>query len=71
MRLRTAPRFRVRATLVRAGRVIARAAGRAGGDGRRTLRFGRVRRGAVTLEARAVADDGSRSSLARHRLRLR
>jgi hypothetical protein len=67
LRLRTAPRFLVRAALKRGGRVVARRRVRAGRSGIAKVVF--AVSGRVTVEARAIADDGAVSSRARRTFR--
>ena len=68
LRLRTAPRFRVQATLTRGSRVVARRRGRAAAGGVASLAFP-AGSGKLTIEARAVADDGAVSKQSRRTLR--
>jgi hypothetical protein len=68
LKVRTAPRFRVHATLKRGRRVLARRQLRAARNGVATLKLGPAA-GRVTIEARALADDGSVSARSRRTLR--
>jgi hypothetical protein len=67
VKLRTAPRFKVQAAVKRGSRVVARKGARASRTGVATLGLGRTP-GRLTVEARAIADDGAVSARSRRKL---
>jgi hypothetical protein len=68
VKIRTAPRFRIQATLKRGSRALARRRARANRSGVATLALGGAA-GKLTIEARAIADDGSVSTRSGRTLR--